>query len=114
MLHFIFAFILLAHGIIHLLGFAHQLQCKDDEQLPLNQITAFKGFEKTESALWLSAYALFLAAVVLFILYVPSWWIFAALGVLLSQILIIADWQEAKHGTITNVGIVLAIIPFLQ
>ena len=114
MLHFIFAFIVLVHGFIHLLGFAHELQFKEDEQLSVNTVSKFKGLEKIESILWLSAYALFLAAVILFMFYVPSWWIFAAVGVLLSQTLIFLDWEEAKYGSVTNIIIVLVIIPFLM
>ena len=114
MLHFIFAFVVLVHGFVHLLGFAHELQFKEDEELSVKTLSKFKGFEKLESFLWLSAYALFLAAVILFMFYAPSWWIFATIGVLLSQILIFLDWQEAKYGTITNIIIVLVIIPFFM
>src|SRR6478609_7558136 len=98
MLHFIFAFVVLVHGFVHLLGFAHELQFKGDEELSVKTLSKFKGFEKLESLLWLFAYALFLAAVILFMFYAPSWWIFATIGVLLSQILIFLDWQEAKYG----------------
>lgn len=115
MLHYILAFIILVHGFIHLLGFAHELQLKseEDEELTINRL-GYAGVENLVSILWIISYALFLAAVVLFILYIPSWWMPAAAGVLLSQILIILDWHEAKYGTITNIIILLAIIPFVS
>ena len=93
------------------MGFAHELQFTVEERNLNNK--ALAGTEKVVSVLWFVAYALFLCAVIFFLLYSPLWWIYAAAGVVVSQILIILDWHEAKYGTITNIIILLVIIPFL-
>jgi hypothetical protein len=114
MLHFIFAFIVLVHGFLHLLGFAHELTFTlDDEEGMTAGNVGGQVPERMTSVMWLISYCLFLVAAVLFIVYTSWWWMPAALGVLLSQILILSDWNEAKYGTITNVLIVLVIITFL-
>ena len=38
------------------------------------------------------------------------WWVPAALGVVLSQILIFGDWSDAKAGTIANVLLLMPIV----
>ncbi|MCW3112285.1 MAG: hypothetical protein JWR18_681 [Segetibacter sp.] len=113
MLHFIFAFIVLIHGFIHLLGFAHELAFTEDDEVRFHPISRFKGFAKIESVLWFATYGLFLAAAILFMFYAHSWWLVATAGVVLSQTLIILDWEEAKYGTITNILISLVITSFV-
>lgn len=115
MLQFIFAVIILAHGFIHLMGFGHELNFaeEDDATGTSNNVSTSFLDDKVMGLLWLISYGLFLTAVILLIMYIPHWWIAAAAGVLLSQTLIFLDWQEAKYGTITNIIILLAIIPFL-
>ena len=113
MLHYFFAIILLTHSFIHLMAYAHELKLTDEDEVPVAHKGAFKGIEKIESVLWLVTYSIFICAVVLFLLYVPFWWMVAAAGVALSQTLIFLDWHEAKYGTISNLIVLLVIISFL-
>jgi hypothetical protein len=113
MLHYIFAFVILVHGFIHLLGFAHELQFTEDDTLTANNKFLSGPAKKLVSILWIISYALFLAAVTLFILYIPAWYVPAIVGVILSQVLIILDWHEARFGTITNITILFVIVFFL-
>jgi len=46
----------------------------------------------------------------LFLFRWPAWWILAIAAVLLSQILIITEWHDARFGTIANLMIAIAII----
>ncbi|MDP4189895.1 MAG: hypothetical protein Q8905_17750, partial [Bacteroidota bacterium] len=50
--------------------------------------------------LWLLAGGLFILTIILFLSKVEWWWVIAIPAVILSQILIIAVWHEAKFGTI--------------
>jgi hypothetical protein len=94
------------------MGFSHQLQLTEREELPTDDIIASKEAKKVLSLLWFVPYALFLATLILFMLYSDSWWKTGVTGVLLSQILIILDWHEAKYGTLVNILILTAIIAF--
>jgi hypothetical protein len=51
-----------------------------------------------------------LSTLVAFLLKKDWWWIIAVPALVLSQILIIMSWQDAKFGTIANVVILASII----
>ena len=102
MLPYVFGFILLLHGIIHLMGFAKAFNLADiaDLQLPVSR---FWG------ALWLVATLLFLASLVLYGLSDNRWWQLALIAVIVSQVLILAFWADAKYGTIANMIVLIGI-----
>jgi hypothetical protein len=52
----------------------------------------------------------FVAAAGLLLFRHDSWWIYAAIAVLLSQYLIFTSWHDARFGTIANGIMVVAII----
>ncbi|MFH1159617.1 MAG: hypothetical protein V1733_01545 [bacterium] len=56
---------------------------------------------------WLLTAILFLLAAALYLLKPGFWWIPGAMAVMLSQILIILSWKDARFGTIANVIILL-------
>lgn len=105
MLRIFFLFVLLLHGLIHLMGFA-----KAYKYAEISQLTGH--ISKTAGMLWLVAALLFSASAVLFFLKKDAWWMVAVPAVLLSQMLIFSRWHDAKFGTVANVialaGIVLA------
>lgn len=96
MLRAIFALIIVAHGTIHLMGFLKAFQLAQFDQLSL-PISRFSG------VFWGMACLLFLASAAAFLFRSNGWWIIAAVGLVVSQILIISVWQDAKFGTIANV-----------
>ncbi|MBF8296736.1 MAG: hypothetical protein HW389_3281 [Bacteroidetes bacterium] len=99
----IFFFLLLTlHSLIHLLGFVKAFNLAEVSQLT-------QGISKPAGAAWLLAAILLLVGAVLFLLKIEYWWLAAAPGVILSQVLIIISWTDAKFGTIANVLILLPL-----
>lgn len=99
----IFFFIVITHALIHLLGFLKAFQLAE-----INQLT--QSISKPMGILWLIALILFFAAAIQLISNNDLWWITALAAVILSQVLIILFWQDAKFGTIANIIILLSVI----
>lgn len=95
--------LLLIHGLIHILGFLKAFQLAE-----INQLT--QNISKPIGILWLVALILFLAAAIQLISNHNLWWITALAAVILSQVLIILFWQDAKFGTIANIIILFSVI----
>ena len=100
-----FAVIVFLHGIIHLLGFIKGFKLADVDRLN-------GEISKTEGFFWFVALILFIGSAVLVFINADSWWLIALTAVVISQILIIRQWQDAKIGTIANI-IILIILVFL-
>lgn len=95
--------IVAVHGLIHLMGFAKAFGLATFDQLsvPISQPLGL---------LWLAATLLFLLSAVL-LLAAPDWWWAPALGaVLISQLVIITSWSDAKFGTLANL---IVLVPAL-
>jgi uncharacterized membrane protein YphA (DoxX/SURF4 family) len=111
MLRILLAFVLLVHGLIHLLGFVRAWNLA-----PVPQLTGKTLFPIAEAMikpvglLWLLTCLLFVAAAALVLLKHNTWWMPAALGVVLSQALIVVHWTDARFGTVANVIILLAAL----
>jgi hypothetical protein len=103
MLKIFFLIVLFIHGMIHILGFLKAYQLAE-----INQLT--QNISRPMGILWLIALILSLAAAIQFISNHDLWWITALAAVILSQVLIILFWQDAKFGTIANIIILLSII----
>ena len=103
MLKYFFAFIMLIHGLIHFMGFAKAYSYGNITQLT-------KDISKPNGLLWFLVAILFVVATVLFLLKKESWPYIAIVAAVISQILIIAVWKDAKFGSIVNVIVVLAAI----
>ena len=103
MLKYIFAVVVFVHGLIHFMGFA-----KASGYGNITQLT--KHISKSNGLLWLLVATLFVAATVLFLLKKESWAYVAIISALISQILIITVWKDAKFGTIANVIILIVAI----
>ncbi|GAB4301129.1 MAG: hypothetical protein Kow0098_29110 [Ignavibacteriaceae bacterium] len=101
-----FFFLISLHALIHLLGFVKAFQLAE-----INQLT--QQISKPVGVIWLLAFLILVIAAIQFILEKDIWWMFALIGIIISQILIILYWQDAKFGTIPNVIILLvAIVAF--
>lgn len=98
-----FAALLLAHGLIHLLGPAKAFGVADVSQLR-QPITPFAG------TLWLLASMLLVAAGVVVLRGDRWWWALALSGALLSQALISISWSDAKAGTLANIIIAVPLV----
>ncbi|MGF2412736.1 DUF6544 family protein [Ferruginibacter sp.] len=104
MIKYIFALVMLIHGLIHFMGFAKAFGYGNIAQLT-------KEITKPSGLLWLVSALLFITAVVLFLLKKDSWSTISIIAFALSQILIISVWKDAKFGSIANIIILLIAIP---
>jgi hypothetical protein len=103
MIKFFIAFLIIVHGLIHLMGFAKAFQYAEMQQLTI-------AISKPVGLMWLIVTLLFVTSVILFLLEKEYWVIFSIAAVVISQLLIILSWQDAKFGTIANVIILIASI----
>jgi len=98
--------LLVIHGIIHLLGFLKAYQYLE--------IAALKQYIGPASGiLWLTACVLLLLTALLLVLQNGYWAFFGIATVLLSQLLIILSWSDARYGTLINIVLLLIMIPAL-
>ncbi|MFT3846369.1 MAG: hypothetical protein QM725_15035 [Lacibacter sp.] len=95
--------LLLLHGLIHLLGFAKAFDLGNISQLT-------KNISKPAGFFWMAAAILFLCAAVSLFLQSRLFWFFLFLAVVVSQVMIVFSWQDAKYGTIANIIFLLVAI----
>ena len=103
MLKYFFGSILLFHALIHLMGFA-----KAFGYGKITQLSAV--ISKPSGLVWLVTAVLFLVGVLLFLIKKESWPYLVIIAAIISQILIISAWQDAKFGSIANVVVMLVSI----
>ncbi|MBR9846077.1 MAG: hypothetical protein GYB35_08215 [Algicola sp.] len=101
-MRYIFAAILGVHGLIHLIGFTNAFFTTSIEKQVL-------GISKPVGSLWLMAFLLFIISGLQFLTY-KKWFYLAFIAVILSQILIIIAWKDARYGTIANIIILCVSI----
>jgi len=95
------ALLLAAHGLIHLLGFARAFGVAGVPQLqPISPL--FGG-------LWLAAACLFLGAAAALLMWPRGWWAIGAGAVIVSTVVIVPAWSDAKSGMLAN-GLVLIAV----
>ena len=103
LLKYIFAFIMLIHGLIHFMGFAKAYHYGNITQLT-------KNISKPAGSLWFFMAMLFVVVTILFLLKKESWPYLAIIAAVISQILILTVWHDAKFGTIANVIVILVAV----
>lgn len=99
---FIIALVIILHGLIHLMGFAKAFQLAE-----MNQLTRF--ISKPMGTLWLIASLLLIFGGIVYLIKDQYAWLLLGSGLMLSQILIVLYWHDAKIGTIAN----LLILPLV-
>ena len=95
--------VILAHGLIHLLGFFKSVEPQSVKELSQN-ISMQRGI------LWLLSAILFTVTAVTYFMMLDWWWILVLPAVIISQILIISAWKDAKYGTIANIIILTTAV----
>lgn len=103
MLHYLFAFLLFMHGLIHLVGYTKAFRYSE-----LKNITV--PISKPVGLLWITACLLFIITAILYLLKTDYWWMSSLAAVILSQVVIILGWKDAKYGTIANCLILLLMM----
>ncbi len=91
----LFLIIVILHGLIHLLGFVKGVGFKEVKELTLF-VSKPMGF------VWLTASVLFLIYGIMYIANSKYAWLIGLMAVVISQILVIMFWKDAKFGTIPN------------
>jgi hypothetical protein len=99
----ILIFVIAVHGLIHLMGFAKGFQYAEMKQLTI-------PISKPVGALWLLAALLFMVSAILLLLKKDYWAMLAIAAVVISQVVIITSWRDAKYGTIANIIIGIAAV----
>lgn len=100
-MRYLFSILLIAHGLIHWMGFLKAFRYAEISQLT-------QPISKPAGLFWLITSFLWLVAALLIILHKDFWWMVAAPALILSQWLILSSWQDAKYGTIANVLVLIA------
>lgn len=95
--------LLALHGLIHVMGFVKGFGLAAVDALQL-------AISRPWGLVWLFAAVLMLAAAGLRAAGSGAWWMLAAPAIVVSQVLVIAFWQDAKFGTIANVLLLLATV----
>lgn len=95
--------LILIHGLIHVLGFVKAFELSEVKQLT-------QTISKPFGVIWLLAFILFVLTAILFAFKNSNWWLFGIIALVISQVLIILFWHDAKFGTIPNVIILIASI----
>lgn len=97
---------LFLHALIHFMGFVKAFELANLSQLPLQ-------ISKPLGLLWMVVGILFLHVFLLYHLEKAWWPFFGIAAVIISQVLIIISWHEAKFGTVVNLLILFAAVPAL-
>lgn len=97
------ALFILFHGLIHFLGFIKSLNAAAISQLK-------QTISLPAGILWLICGLLFIISAILIYLNHLSWWIAGLTAVLISQVIILYSWSDAKYGTIANVLIFIIVV----
>lgn len=91
------------HGLIHLFGFLKAYGLAEFEALS-------QPISKPVGLVWLSVFLLFVLSIVLYLYSSDYWLISGIIAVVMSQILIVMYWSDAKFGTIANILILVPLV----
>jgi hypothetical protein len=95
------------HGLLHLLGFVKAFKLARLDQMP-------HPISKVNGVFWLVAGCLVVTTGFLFYYFVEGWWIVGLASVVVSEYVIITDWEDAGLGSTLNILILLiSIIGFI-
>lgn len=92
---YILAFFILVHGAIHLMGFAKAFGYGN-----ITQIT--KDISNTAGFFWIAVAILFVLSAIMLLFKKETWPLLAIVTAIISQVLILTVWKDAKFGTIAN------------
>lgn len=101
-MRYAFTILVITHGLIHLLGYVKAFFETDvTKQLV--------GVSKPIGSIWLVTFIMFMVVAIQFMTH-KKWFYLVLIAVLVSQILIILAWNDAKFGTIANIVILFVSI----
>src|SRR5688500_16340652 len=110
MVRVLFIALLFIHGLIHLIGFYSEWKLGSSSMLSGKTLFALtNNASHVSGVIWLITALTWMTAGILCFLKRDSFWIPAFVAIVLSQLLIIFYWHDAKFGTIAN-GIILVVV----
>jgi hypothetical protein len=110
MIEEIFAGLLVLHGLIHLIGVFQEFTDLELEDFSGETLIDMSATErKIGGVLWGVATILFLLSAYVFLSDLHWWIIITVVSVILSQVLVILWWPDAKIGTIANIMVITGI-----
>lgn len=102
--------LLAIHGLIHLLGFLSAFKLARVPALTARTLFALPGvWARIMGLAWFFTCVILLGAALLLVLGEEFWWWVGGVGILLSQVLVIYAWPDAKAGTFAN-GLLLVLV----
>ncbi len=102
-MRWVFFGLLLVHGSIHFMGFAKAFGLAE-----LPQLT--QPISKGLGLVWLITGFAFVLSAVMLIATPSAWWAVGAISIVLSQVIVIYFWSDAKFGTLANILIFLGVV----
>jgi hypothetical protein len=103
MMRIAFIFVLIVHGLIHLIGATKAFGLAEVAQLK-------QPIPPATGAVWLAAGLAFMLCAVMYRSGSRFWWIVGAVAIVVSQVLIMRQWSDAKAGTLANLIIALPVV----
>ena len=100
MIKYLIASVMLAHGLIHCIGFAKAYHYGNITQLT-------KDIPTINGLLWLLSAVLFTVSAILLLFNHENWPYTAIIAIVISQVLIITVWKDARFGSIPNILLLL-------
>ncbi len=98
-----FAVLLTLHALIHVMGLLKAFGIAELPQLAI-------PISKPLGVAWLAAALALLVAVATLFVAPRLFWLVGACGVIISQVVIVGSWSDAKFGTLLNVIVLLAVV----
>ncbi len=98
---YIFFIIVILHGLIHVPGFLKSLGYAIPQLPAINKLTGI---------VWLVASFAMVATAFLYVGDNALWLLSGSIAILVSQVLIISSWHEAKYGTLPNIIILIVVV----
>jgi len=98
-----FIVLVILHALIHLLGFLKGADIRDVKELSM-------PISRTMGCVWLLATILLLVYAVTFAINYGYAWLLGVVAIVVSQVLIVLFWKDARFGTIPNLILYLAAI----
>jgi len=102
-MRFVFLFVVLVHGLIHLMGFLKAFGLAELPQLA-------QPISRPMGVAWLAAAALTVSAALALLAWPRGWWAIGAAAAVVSQLVIASAWADARFGTVANAILLLGVI----
>ena len=99
----LFAVFLVLHGLIHLMGTAKAFHIV---AIPL----LTQPIDRPLGVIWLLAAVLSIATAISLFAWPHWWWAVGAAALVVSQVVIVTSWSDARYGTIANVIVLVGVV----